>query len=844
MVPAAMAAQFGGPVGPGPLPSACAQPNTATSSRGGEGSRGPEGVCGGLPTGPRARPAGFVEPGRIYTPLNDTFAGDSGPIPVYQGELQTRWNAGKGRMEFLVEAHIGTNLADPDYNLGTMYARVVVYDAGGAYTYYQYNSPTVSDGHQYCYSNATGFADGYVTMWIPLPLAEPGFTVRTEIRSNNTIGGPWYCALGNDCVLGNSEAYVHIGAQPQDQLNSKVIGAVGVALDSGVIVDPSSGDEGPDDVESIVTKWSQTFLPQAIAAIPPSTSDPDSNFFATTVSHVQSIAAPGARISSIKLVPKPLSPLSFDDEHVLRVTIPSTPVRLQMSAEIRSGLWNNQPLTCAIDATVPVSFEADLQIDINSGNAGVLDLGVDAIRFDVGDVSADISGFIVSFPGIPLVRCDGFLVRPKIVEGIEKKLPEMLTAFANDPSKILDKIEPFLAAVDLSKGPLVSAGIGNSGVSIGSGNFRHTCIPAGCDGGDVLMWSDGIDIGADLAVGDAKAPGDPRTFPSSYSVVPTGIEQVLHGRQRPDGTSFDLAAYVHGSTVNQMLRSLAEGGPGGGGIFDVGGPGVAVRPTVAPMYLPDAPAGFGVGGSVKLFAPGLELAASFANYRTESVDLRGGLDASIDPGTYTLEATADAAVAVRGLQLDKPGGINWTLDLSFVVPPDILGWLQHDLPTSLANGLLQPLKLNAIEALFSMPLLQGSELGKVQVGSKDGYLGVWVDVDASPVGGLSVHPVFGNGYFHPPTKFTFTATPDYFPGSGPYSVSWTIVDYLPLADPVVYESPPAGEPSLVKEFAGNEFGYTSDSPHEYHLGVAVTISRGGRSVTTQQLLEFEWESHP
>ena len=108
---------------------------------------------------------------------------------------------------------------------------------------------------------------------------------------------------------------------------------------------------------------------EVIAAIPPSTSDPDSNFFATTVSHVQSIAAPGARISSIKLVPKPLSPLSFDDEHVLRVTIPSTPVRLQMSAEIRSGLWNNQPLTCAIDATVPVSFEADLQIDINSGKS-------------------------------------------------------------------------------------------------------------------------------------------------------------------------------------------------------------------------------------------------------------------------------------------------------------------------------------------------------------------------------------------------------------------------------------------------------------------------------------------
>lgn len=842
MVPAAMAAQFGGPVKPGDLTSPDCEAHTPAQPRGGE-PRG-EGSCGGLPVGARSRPAGFTEPAHIFTPHNDSFVGDSGAIPVYQGELQTRWNANRQRMEFLVEAHIGTNLPDPDYNLGSMFARVVVFDASGAYTWYQYNSASVSDGHQYCYAQNDGFADGYVSMWVPLPLNEPGFMVRVEIRSNTSVGGPWYCAIGNDCILGNDEAYVHVGPHPQNQLNPTVIGAVGVALDRGIIQDPNGGDEGPDDVESLVSKWSQTFLPQAVASIPSNTSDPDSNFWATTVSTLNSITAPGARISSIALVDKPLGPASFDhDENVLRITVPTTQINLDMELKIGSWLWNGV-LTCDVQARVPVSFEADVQIDRNPSNPGDIDLGIAGIRFNVGDVDADISGWLASFPAImPFVKCDGSVVRPKIIDGIKSKVQDLLTGFANDPTKILDKIEPVLSAVDLSKGPLVSVAVGNSSVSVGPGEYRQTCIPQGCDGGDVLMWPGGIDIGADLAVGDGKAAGANRTFPSSYAPTASGLEGTIHQRTRPDGSSFDLAAFVRGATVNQILRALAEGGAGGGGIFDVAGPSLGLRPTVAPMYLPTAPAGFDLGGAVKVFVPNLEMTASFANYRTESVDLRIGLDAALDPASFTLDATADARVDARGLQLDRPAGINWTLDLSWLIPADIQNWLQHDLPTALANGMLQPFKVNALEALFDLPLLDGLELGPVSIASKDGYLGVWADVDAAPIVNLAMTPVYGNGHFHEPTTVKFDADPDYFPGSGDYTVYWTIIDAGLPSRPVIFETP-AGTSSTSVELPGYVFFYTDDIPHEARVDVEVTVSRGGRTATESKQFTFDWMEHP
>lgn len=837
-VPASMADQFGGEVAEGgPLPAGCGEGD------GREPVEGDRGACAGQ-VGDRLRPIGFTEPGHIYTPSNDSFVGAATPGEVYQGQVQTRWNAAKSRTEMLIEAHIGTNLPDPDFNLATMFAKVVVLDPDPSSVgdqWYQYNSATVSDGAELCYTERDGSdsdnRDGYVTMWVPLPDASPGFTVRVEIRSNAATNGPAQCRIAGGCLLGNDEAYVHVGPRPLDKFES-VAGAVGLSLDNGIIQEPAgdNSDLGPDDVSSVVKKWSEDFLPQAIASIPPWTTDPDPSFFATSTSTVNSITAPEAKIASLRLTPR--QPYDFVGEHVLRVAVPETRVNIDLSVLIFSWMWDGA-LVCDVTAHVPISAAVDLQADRNPSDPGDLDLRLAGHSVEVGEVTAEISGWRVGTGLLPIVRCDGFLIRPQIINGVKDKVTTGINEVFEDPTKVLDKIEPLLAAVDISNGPLVSTAVGNSTVVVDQGAYRKTCIFDICTA-DVGMWSEGIDVGADLAVGDGMAGGAARRFPVTAAVEATDPDQVFHDRERPDGSSFDLAAHIHGSTVNQVLSALAEGGPGGGGVLDVDNPDLTIHPTVAPMYLPSPPDHFGVGGDVTLFVPGLEMRKPVLAYATESVDLRVGFDATLDPASYTLQPQTEVYMSPRGLQLDHT--INWTIEWNLFKDPAFQYWFEHELPTQLVGGLLQPLKIDALEALFEHDLLDGLELGPVSIGSKGGYLGVWVDVDSTPTSVLTGRSVYGNGYYQPPTSVEFTLDPLYFPDSGFYQVSWTIVDEV--RGLTLYQSPPSGEHELVKVIEGSDIGYTGDDPGEGQLRAQVTVSRGGRSDTAQLTHVVKLHVHP
>lgn len=445
-----------------------------------------------------------------------------------------------------------------------------------------------------------------------------------------------------------------------------------------------------------------------------------------------------------------------------------------------------------------------------------------------------------------VVTCDMGLVADGIKDGIKKSLNEKITDLLKDPTALTAKIRPFLTATGLNE-ILKPIQVGNSAIAV-TGNYRRTCVPLGCQGGDVLMWADGIDIGADLAVDGAGAAGP---FPRSAAVNAEPLEGVIHGRQRPDGSEFDLAAYVNGSTVNQVLRALADGGAGGPGIFDLGAAvgawGVGVHPGVAPMFKTSGVPQ--VDGDLKFFAPQLRVnispTSNLYRYATAVADVRVGANVQLDPDTMTLDPSVDANVSIRSLQLDRAAGINWTnIDVTNLpLPPDVKNWLEHDLPTSLANGALSPIQLPQLA-----PLLEGAgilplDLGRVDIGSKDGYLGIWVDVDPHPVAPFTLRPIFGNGRFNPPTSVQFSVAPAGFPGSGPYAANWTITDHVAPGDPVIYQTP-QGDGPLTVTLDGNQIAFTGDVPHEAQLEVNVTVSRGGKTASYSGMHTISWEPHP
>jgi hypothetical protein len=301
-------------------------------------------------------------------------------------------------------------------------------------------------------------------------------------------------------------------------------------------------------------------------------------------------------------------------------------------------------------------------------------------------------------------------------------------------------------------------------------------------------------------------------------------------------TDFDLGVVVNGATVNQLSRALSAGGGDGTGVLDLevgleAGKVLHARPSVAPMYLPNAPSGWTAPGAVKLFLPSFQGFVT-GDVFTSAEDLLIGADAQINMATNHLVPLPSSTIAGRIRFLKLTGGLN-------VAMPPAPSQDQATLGQIVANA--GPRALKILEGIAvpdlgkflvnnGLPSMVVSNLSLATTGG--GHLGIYLNVDPNPAKVSVAASWNGGSDTAAPTGFTATLNPTGFPGSGGYTVHWTIRN---ASNVVTYQSPAAGETSLTKSFSANKAsGQSSHDPCDptRTLGVKVsaTVTRNNSTV--------------
>lgn len=299
-------------------------------------------------------------------------------------------------------------------------------------------------------------------------------------------------------------------------------------------------------------------------------------------------------------------------------------------------------------------------------------------------------------------------------------------------------------------------------------------------------------------------------------------------------TDFDIGVVVNGATVNQLSRALTAGSGDGTGIVDVDttdedGNTVWSRPSVAPMYLPSAPANWPAPGAVKLFAPSVRLMNS-SNPFMMTADMLLGADAQINTATNHLVPLPSSTVAARirflrlrngNMATEPPSGpIQKTLtELQTDVGPKAL---------KIIEGIAVP-DLGALLVNSGLPSMVASNLSLATTGG--GHLGIYLNIDPNPARVGVAASWNGVSDTAAPSSFTASLNPTGFPGTGGYTVHWTVSNASGL---VTYQSPAAGETSLSKTFnaslASGQSNHQNCDPTRW-LGVKVRATVTRNNVT-------------
>jgi hypothetical protein len=350
---------------------------------------------------------------------------------------------------------------------------------------------------------------------------------------------------------------------------------------------------------------------------------------------------------------------------------------------------------------------------------------------------------------------------------------------------------------------------------------------------------------------------------------------------------FDLGMVVNGATVNQLLRALTAGGPVGI-VADPGpviaerlktidrviGPGVLdqttdvgildiitkvdasgdgtpdtdinIHPSVAPMYLPTAPAGWPTPGDVNLYVPSLRISIPVPQVATMATDIRMGASATIDTATnHLVPSVGQVSVTSRFLRLGP--SINTLLDPSNDVIVGIAtSKIREAVPPKLAEA-LAPIALPDLKSMFGTPGFTPVVMSNLSVRTVGGgHLGIHLDVNPNPAK-VAVGVAFNGGSdTTPPTSFTVHASPTQFPGTGDYTVSWRILDAA--TNSVVYQSPAGGEVGLDKTLPVTGVTTTVADPcfGERSMGVRVfvTVTRANVTASGQGDGSGGWTGQP
>jgi hypothetical protein len=535
----------------------------------------------------------------------------------------------------------------------------------------------------------------------------------------------------------------------------------------------------------------------------------------------------------------------------------------------------------------------------------------------------------------------------KIENGIGAKMPDKLNALKDDPTlgqKIDDKINAStgLDIVDLAHGPLSNANVtlpGGSGFGTANGQYVPTA-PNPHAGGDVLLWNQGLDVVASLAVTDKGGSRFPYSYrPAStvsvltathartrfgivdpvvstgdtttggtttgtgavtggttgtvsttraatttagattttgtatrttgtatktttYAVSPTAVAPtagttssnsitvprsvVIPPERLPRAEDFDLGLIVNGASVNQLSRALTAGSGDGTGLLDIttnlGGVGITIRPQVAPLYLPTVPSGWAASGPVNLLIPSIRSTTADPTFATNVADLQIGATAQVNTSTNHLVPSPQSVIVAHPRFLRLAAGVNQAAEPPFTTMQGTLNAISQLVPERAAQllGGVQIPDLNTFLANNGQPSFVISHLS---LGTYGGNLGIYLNIDPNNTQTTVSSAWTVSASTHKPTQVALTANPSNFPGTGGYTVRWTVRDSETNA--VVYASPAAGETSLSKTIPASSMhahGDTCDPDRSYGLKITVAVSRNGVTGTgTGTTTSPDWE---
>lgn len=750
---------------------------------GGSGTIEKSGPCVGR-TGERRAPkvingVTHLRPGTIFTPTQDAWAGTtSSPRPVYSGDVQTRKvNTPNGPIEqLLVEGQlVDADSADPVFgnvvqlsSIDEFMVHVTVQGLGGTSTEYWANHLSDNGGMQaefLCYSDdaalpmGSRLTRGYYRVWVPIKnaggaqpqVSEPGFQIRTAVSDSYWVGGnPYSFFFGGDVHT------VHLGPKPLAH-HEPATAALGATLNTGFLTDTNG--QSNDDLESIANPLINSTIVNNFHLLDGTghwALGGDSNAFGVFGFHIND-AEPGTANTSMSILPS-----NGDDEHQFVVGLELRDFTIKGTA----GLL----LPCYFRTKLDARIQLTGAIDIHDTNRAFL----------LPDVTVKIQNIELHnqfWQPVPVSCNIGYAIGSNVVE-------TALTDFAND--KLTGFLEDKLPQMLSDKADVAQQVTGDVALPNTNGfltalpGFDDTCAPYGCNGthtGDVALVAKGLEASADLLVTDRKYSWAHRRFPFSYHPSSTTPVSSLIRDHLDPGTNdpYSMAAFVSGDTINQLLRSLTEGGPNsGGGVLDLSianGAPLNVRPSVTPIFLNESLSNKTLG----LFVP--ELRVDGGGVNRYAAALAVGVDVTFDAATGTVDPASigpDAIAAGLAIATLRCDSFLWSV--CGLVPT-----LVNTLAEQLGGTLLPALTHNTLGQL-KVPQIAGFPVHSIKIRNADGNLGLYITLGTPYVIGT----ITRGG-----DEFYFDANEGNFPEGSSVTYDWVIRDIY-NANAIVFQGTTAG----------------------------------------------------
>ncbi len=735
--------------------------NLAALGYDGSGNISLSGPCTGR-TGTRFAPDDSnLRPGTMYTPSQDAWTGlSSQNRPIYSGNVQKRIEG--GREQLLVEGHLAGTALTNTYgnNIDIFQAHLFLQLPGRAQPIEWWGSSgtTTADGLEIrflCYAEDSGLLPntpitrGYYSIWMPTAgtvgsgrdyaIAEPGYQVRVAVSDSYWLQVPYSFFFGAD------QHTVHVGPKPLAH-HDPAPASVGATLNTGFLTETNG--HGDDDLESLAR-------PAITSALESGYSNLDgTNAWAVGGPNYGMLgfhindANPGSTSMDLSLQPTPSPSGGNDDEYQFVAD-------LDLSNYELKGYINGLILPCYFQFKADAHVRATGTIDINNPNRAFL----------MPDVSVTLSGVSLHnefISPVPLI-CNslyfflGRAAEERITRAVNDGLGNLPEMIANTVSQRANAAAQVSATVSMANG---------NGFVTALPGFNSTCQPYGCNGvhaGDMAMVSTGLEASADFLVTDRKTGQVRRRFPFSYSPS-TGqpVSSLIRTHVSPTtGNPFSAAAFIAGDTINQLLRSITEGGIPNRGVLDAAiadGAILNMSPAAAPIFLRQSLSNKTLG----LFIPDLRFdKGGFGRY---AANLAVGVDVTFDAATNSLQpATIGVSDVAAGLGIFtlRCESLLWSLCVG--LPTSLT-----DLANQLGGSLLPQLTHNTIGQI-RVPSVLGLPVYSVELHNLDGNLGVYITLGAAHLGVMLTNTA--NSAFH------FHATPINYP-SQPSSYQWTLTDDL------------------------------------------------------------------